>query len=64
MKNKYTLLQIVIGLIAFYGLLSMLIQYEFELSNPELALQDIVKSGFIFLGSLLLLIYIKLFEKK
>jgi putative exporter of polyketide antibiotics len=63
-KNKLIAAQIFVGIVALFGLLSMLIQYEFEVNNPDLALQDIVKSGFIFIGSLLLLIYLKLLEKK
>jgi putative exporter of polyketide antibiotics len=63
-KNKLLVAKIFIGLVALFALISMFIQYEFEINNPDLALQDIIKSGFLFIGSLLLLIYLKLVEKK
>jgi hypothetical protein len=64
MKNKLLVAQILVGLVALYGIISMIIQYEYEINNPDLALQDILRSGFIFIGSLLFIIYLKLFEKK
>jgi putative exporter of polyketide antibiotics len=63
-KNKLLVAKIFIGLVALFALISMFIQYEFEINNPDLALQDIIKSGFLFIGSLLLLIYLKLVDKK